>query len=88
MTMSKPDPVPKLQNEIDYAVETFEDENDRKPDAAELAEITEECERRVDEMQEAYEEWKARGEFECCMCGAIHRHHAPPACCRAYNEEK
>jgi DNA-directed RNA polymerase specialized sigma subunit len=80
----KENPVPKLQDEIDYAVEAFEDSNDRKPDAAELAEITKEAQAKVDEAQEAYDEWKVSGAFECEECGRTHYHHAPPACCRAH----
>lgn len=81
----KESPVPKLEHEVAYAVEAFEDENDRKPTPEELATITKEAQAKVDEAQEAYDEWKAQGLFECAVCGKTHRHHAPPACCRAYS---
>jgi rubrerythrin len=78
-------PVPKLEDEITYAAEAFEDENDRQPNEAEMATITKEAQSKVDEAQEAYDEWKARGAFECDVCGKTHYHHAPPSCCRAYS---
>ena len=76
---------PTLQNTVDYAVEAFVDENDRQPNAEELAAITKEAEQQVDEAQEVYDEWKAAGKFVCCICDEVHRHHAPPGCCAAYN---
>lgn len=84
----EPSPVPKLEDEIAYAVETFEDENDRKPNAEELVAITKEAQAKVDEAEEAYSEWKALGAFECEECGKTHYHHAPPACCRSHNYDK
>lgn len=71
-------------NELAYALERFEDENDRKPTEAELATIKEEVQSKVDEMQEAYNEYVASGAFECAVCEKTHYHHAPRACCNAY----
>lgn len=82
--MKKSD-IPSLETEVAYAVEAFEDDNDRKPNTEELAAITKEAQEKVDSAQEAYDEWRAEGLFECDVCGKTHRHHAPPSCCRAYS---
>ena len=78
-------PVPKLSDEIEYAVETFEDENDRKPNEAELKTITDDAREKVDSAAAAWSDYKATGAFVCEECGGTHYHHAPPACCRAHN---
>lgn len=82
--MKKP-PVFKLEDEIAYAIEGFENENDRKPTVEELAILTKEVQAMVDGAQEAYDEWMASGAFECVVCGMTHFNLAPPACRQAYS---
>jgi hypothetical protein len=84
--MKKP-MVPTFENELAYAVETFEDENDRKPTEAELVTIKDEVQTKVDEAQEAYDEYISSGAFECAVCDKTHHHWAPKPCRDAYNSE-
>jgi hypothetical protein len=84
--MSKPT-VPTFENELAYAVESFEDENDRKPTEAELSEIKAEVQDKVAEAQEAYDEYAASGAFTCAVCDQTHHHWAPKPCRDAYNSE-
>lgn len=85
---AEPSPVPDFNLELSYAIEKFEDENDRQPTEEELKPIKAEVQEKVDSASEAYGEWKALGLFECEVCGKMHRHHAPPACCRAFNADR
>jgi hypothetical protein len=82
--MQKSD-IPSLETEIAYAVEAFEDENDRKPNDAELKAITDEAKEKVDSAKEAYDDWTATGNFVCDVCEKIHHKWAPPACRAAHN---
>lgn len=84
----KPDPVPKLEDEIAYAVEAFEDDYDRKPNEDELKAIKAECQEKVDSAQEAYDEYKASGAFECAVCDRTHYGTAPRECRQAYNSDR
>lgn len=77
----------KFENELDYAIEAFEDENARKPTKAELAAIKEEVQAKVNEAQEAYAEYISSGAFVCAICGQIHHDWAPKPCRDAYNSE-
>jgi hypothetical protein len=77
--------IPTLELELAYAVETFEDENDRKPNEAELKTLTAEAREKVDSAKEAYADWKSSGGFVCEMCDKVHYGWAPKDCRDAYN---
>jgi hypothetical protein len=49
--------LPTFETELAYAVEAFEDENDRKPTPEELREIEGEVAWKICLMEEAYAEW-------------------------------
>lgn len=77
--------IPDLELEVAYAVEAFEDENDRNPNEAELKTIIAEAKEKVDSAKEAFAEWKATGGFICDVCDKVHYNWAPPACRAAHN---
>lgn len=79
------DEVPTFEDEMAYAIERFEDENDRQPNDEERKTMTKEVQDKVDSAKDAYLEWKATGGFVCDVCEGIHYHHAPPECRRAYS---
>jgi len=84
--MSKPT-VLKYDLELAYAIETFVDENDAQPTEAEMVKIKEEVQSKVDEAQEAYDEYVASGAFDCAVCDKVHYNWAPRACRDAFNAE-
>lgn len=79
--------IPTFDTEFAYALEAFEDENDRKPNEEELKALKAKTVDKIDSMLEAYQEYKASGAFKCVVCEKTHYHHAPKDCRDAYNSD-
>lgn len=81
------DELPTFELEMAYALDAFEDENDRQPNDEERKAMTKEVQEKIDSAKDAYLEWKATGGFICDVCDGVHYNWAPRECRDAHNSE-